>query len=253
MTQIVTTINEVKSIRNAVLKGKSVGFVPTLGALHAGHAELMQQARKENDYVIVSIFVNPTQFDNPEDFEKYPSTVENDIKMAEKQTVNCVWLPKYSQIYPDQYRYRIAETELSKILCGAHRLGHFDGMLTVVMRLLNITKPTRAYFGEKDYQQLELVRGMVQAFFMDTQIVGLPTVREKTGLALSSRNARLAPLEKEKAPFLYKVLRTAKTDIEAKAELENNGFQVDYVTDLNGRRYAAAFLGKTRLIDNVKI
>ena len=253
MTQVVTTINEVKSIRKAVLKEKSVGFVPTMGALHAGHAELMKQARKENDYVIVSVFVNPTQFDNPQDLEKYPSTIESDIRMAEKQTVNCVWIPKYAQIYPDQYKYKVTETEMSHALCGVHRPGHFDGMLTVVMRLLNIIKPTRAYFGEKDYQQFQLVKGMVQAFFMDTQIVGVPTVREPNGLALSSRNLRLSPKEKEVAPFLYKILRTAPDHEVARAELEKKGFKVDYVEDVGGRRFAAAFLGNTRLIDNVKI
>ncbi len=253
MTQVVTTINEVKSIRKAVLKEKSVGFIPTMGALHAGHAELMKQARKENDYVIVSIFVNPTQFDNTEDLEKYPSTIQSDIRMAEKETINCVWLPKYSQIYPDEYKYKVSESELSKTLCGTHRPGHFDGMLTVVMRLLNIIKPTRAYFGEKDYQQLQLVRGLVQAFFMDTQIVGVPTVREPTGLALSSRNTRLKPEEKENAPLLYKILKLAKSDEDARLDLEKNGFKVDYVQDINGRRYAAAYLGPIRLIDNVKI
>ena len=253
MTQVVTTINEVKSIRKAVLKEKSVGFVPTMGALHAGHAELMKQARRENDYVIVSIFVNPTQFNNTEDLEKYPSTIDSDIQMAEKQTINCVWLPKYAQIYPDNYKYKVQETELSSMLCGAHRPGHFDGMLTVVMRLLNIIKPTRAYFGEKDYQQLTLVRGMVQAFFMDTQVVGVPTVREPTGLAMSSRNLRLTPEEREKAPLLYKVIKNAATDSDAKIDLERHGFKVDYVEDINGRRFAAAYLGSVRLIDNVKI
>lgn len=253
MTQVVNTINEVKSIRKAVLKEKSVGFIPTMGALHAGHAELMKQARKENDYVIVSIFVNPTQFDNKDDLAKYPSTLDSDILMAEKQTVNCVWLPKYSQIYPDEYKYKVEETDFSKTLCGLHRPGHFDGMLTVVMRLLNIIRPTRAYFGEKDYQQLMLVRGMVQAFFMDTQIVAVPTAREPTGLAMSSRNARLTSEEKEKAPFLYKIIKSAPTDEYAKEELEKRGFKVDYVTDVDGRRFAAAYLGTTRLIDNVKI
>ncbi len=253
MTQVVTTINEVKSIRKAVLKEKSVGFIPTMGALHAGHAELMKQARKENDYVILSIFVNPTQFDNAQDLEKYPSTIDKDIQMASKETVNCVWLPKYTQIYPDQYKYKVEEVELSKTLCGAHRPGHFDGMLTVVMRLLNIIKPTRAYFGEKDYQQLTLVKGLVQAFFMDTQIVAVPTVREPTGLALSSRNSRLSPEEKEKAPFLYKTIKSATSASNARTELEKCGFKVDYLEDLNGRRFVAAFLGETRLIDNVRL
>ncbi len=253
MTQVVTTINEVKSIRKAVLKEKSVGFVPTMGALHAGHQELMKQARKENDYVIVSVFVNPTQFDNSQDLEKYPSTVQSDIRMAEKETINCVWLPKYAQIYPDQYKYKVSENEISKKMCGEHRPGHFDGMLTVVMRLLNIVKPTRAYFGEKDFQQLQLVKGMVQAFFMDTQIVGVPTVREPTGLALSSRNQRLSPNEKEIAPLLYKIIKSANSHEEARAELEKKGFKVDYVEDVAGRRFAAAFLGEVRLIDNVRI
>jgi pantoate--beta-alanine ligase len=253
MTQVVTTLNEVNSIRKAVLKEKSVGFVPTMGALHAGHAELMKQARKENDYVIVSIFVNPTQFDSTADLEKYPSTIESDIQMAERETINCVWLPKFAQIYPDQFKYKIVETELSKLLCGEHRPGHFDGMLTVVLKLLNIIKPTRAYFGEKDYQQLTLVRGLVKAFFIDTQIVGIPTVREPTGLAMSSRNLRLSPEDREKAPHLYKIISQSPSEEEAKKQLEDSGFKVDYVDDINGRRYAAAFLGDTRLIDNVKI
>lgn len=253
MTQVVTTINELKSIRKAVLKEKSVGFVPTMGALHAGHQELMKQARKENDYVIVSVFVNPTQFDNAQDLEKYPSTVQSDIRMAEKETINCVWLPKYAQIYPDQYKYKVSESEISKKMCGEHRPGHFDGMLTVLMRLLNIVKPTRAYFGEKDFQQLQLVKGMVQAFFMDTQIVGVPTVREPTGLALSSRNQRLSANEKELAPLLYKIIKSASSHEEARVELEKKGFKVDYVEDVAGRRFAAAFLGEVRLIDNVRI
>jgi pantoate--beta-alanine ligase len=253
MIQIANTIEQIKSIRKAVLKDKSVGFIPTMGALHQGHAELMRQARKENDFVIVSIFVNPTQFDNKEDLEKYPSTLEKDAQLAEKERINCIWVPKYEQIYPDQYKYKIVENELSGMLCGAHRPRHFEGMMTVVMKLLNIIKPTRAYFGEKDFQQLTLVRGMVQAFFMDTQIVAVPTIREPTGLAMSSRNVRLTPQQKEIAPFLYKVLKGSNSDEEAREHLEKHGFKVDYVQDLNGRRYAAAFLGNVRLIDNVKI
>jgi pantoate--beta-alanine ligase len=253
MTHVVSTIPEIKSIRNAVLKDKSVGFIPTMGALHAGHTELLRQARKENDFVVLSLFVNPTQFNSQQDLATYPSTVDQDVAMARKENINCVWVPRFEQIYPDNYKYRISETDFSKQLCGAHREGHFDGVLTVVMRLLNIVKPTRAYFGEKDYQQMQLVKGMVQAFFLDTQIVAVPTVRESSGLALSSRNIRLSPQERERAPLLYKVLRSAWSAEQAREELEKHGFKVDYIQDFNGRRYGAATLGSTRLIDNVKI
>ena len=253
MSQVATTIHEMKSIRNAVLKDKSVGFVPTMGALHAGHDELLKQARRENDFVILSIFVNPTQFDNKEDLQKYPSTLVKDVEMAEKERINCVWTPRYDQLYPDDYNYRIAETEFSKTLCGAHRPGHFDGMLTIVLKMLNIARPTRVYFGEKDYQQLTLVKGMIQAFFLDTQVVEVPTVRERTGLALSSRNICLSPKEKELAPALYKTIKSSHSTEEARERLEKQGFKVEYIEDIKGRRYAAAYLGNTRLIDNVRI
>lgn len=253
MTHVVSTIHEMKSIRNAVLKDKSVGFVPTMGALHAGHAELLKQARRENDFVVLSVFINPTQFDNKDDLAKYPATLDNDVALSKKENINCVWAPRYNQLYPDDYRYRISETQLSQKLCGAHREGHFDGVLTVVMKLLNIVKPTRVYFGEKDFQQMQLVKGMVQAFFLDTQIVPVATVREPTGLAMSSRNMRLSPEEKEKAPFLYKTLRNAWSAEQARKSLEEQGFKVDYIEEIDGRRYGAAYLGQTRLIDNVKL
>ncbi|MFN8790174.1 MAG: pantoate--beta-alanine ligase [Bdellovibrionales bacterium] len=251
MTKILRSLEELRKTR-AELKG-SVGFVPTMGALHKGHAELLKRAREENEWVFLSVFVNPTQFDNKEDLEKYPITLEGDIKISEQNRVNFIWLPTYPQLYPDHYAYKVTENELSQKFCGAHRPGHFDGVLSVVMKLLNLVKPHRAYFGEKDFQQLTLIQGMVKSFFLDVQIVPVPTVREDSGLALSSRNVRLSPEEREKAPELYRALTGSASAAEASARLQELGFKVDYVEDLGGRRLAAVYLGSTRLIDNVEI
>ncbi len=234
-------------------KEKSIGFTPTMGALHAGHLSLIEKSLEENDISVVSIFVNPTQFDNPEDLKKYPVLLEKDLALLEELKVDFVFLPTYETLYPDNYAYQVQENEFSKKLCGAFREGHFTGVLTVVMKLLNIVAPTRAYFGEKDYQQLQLVKGMTEAFFMDVEIVPCPIVREKDGLAMSSRNLRLSKEERKRAPLLYKLLSSNKSDADVKLELKKNGFKVDYVETLNGRRFGAAYLGKVRLIDNVEI
>ena len=232
--------------------GKTIGFVPTMGALHPGHASLMKRARLENDIVVLSIYVNPTQFNNPDDLKKYPSTLDSDRVIAAKAGVDCLVLPLYEQIYPDAYRYKVSENDFSNQLCGAHRPGHFDGVLTVVMKLLNLVQPDRAYFGEKDYQQLQLIRGMTEAFFMPTEIVACPTLREEDGLAMSSRNLNLTADARSKAPVLRKVLLEAPTVEMARRELADEGFTVDYVEDISNRRFAAAFLGGVRLIDNVE-
>ena len=236
--------------------GKTIGFVPTMGALHPGHASLMKRARLENDIVVLSIYVNPTQFNNPEDLKKYPITIDSDRVIAAKAGVDCLILPLYEQIYPDAYRYKVSENDFSTQLCGAHRPGHFDGVLTVVMKLLNLVQPDRAYFGEKDYQQLQLIRRMTEAFFMPTEIVACPTLREEDGLAMSSRNLNLSADTRSKAPVLRKVLLEAATVEMARRNLTEEGFTVDYVEDikmgLTCRRFAAAFLGGVRLIDNVE-
>ena len=236
-----------------VPKPTTVGFVPTMGALHEGHATLLRRARAENERVLLSIFVNPTQFNDPKDLEKYPRTLEADLKVAESCGADAVFFPEYSELYPDGYRYKVEETAFSRVLCGAHRPGHFDGVLTVVLKLLNLVAPRRAYFGEKDFQQLELVRGMARAFFLPLEIVAVPTVREPDGLAMSSRNARLSPADRERAAFLPRALRGAASAQAAARELEANGFQVDYVVDQEGRRLAAAAIGGVRLIDNIVI
>jgi len=233
--------------------GHNVGFVPTMGALHAGHESLLQRSRADNEISVLSIFVNPTQFNDPKDFEKYPVTWEQDLALAEKNGVDVIFYPRFEEMYPDAYHFKVIETEFSNFLCGAKRPGHFDGVLSIVMRLFNVVSPSKAYFGEKDFQQLTLIQGMVRAYFMDLIIVAVPTMRESDGLAMSSRNTRLTPEQRDKAPWIYKAIKSSKTAADAAALLTEQGFKVDYVTDLKGRRFAAAFLGEVRLIDNVQL
>lgn len=251
---IIESNEQIKELRNQIKsKGLSIGFVPTMGALHQGHLELVRRAKNENDTVFVSIFVNPTQFNDPKDLEKYPRTLEKDSELLSKAGCDYLFYPTTQTIYPDSYKYKITENEFSKILCGQHRPGHFDGVLTVVMKLFNLVSPHRAYFGEKDYQQLQLIKGMSEAFFLDLQIINCPTVRESDGLAMSSRNQRLSTDQRALAPELYKILSSAGSDKEATELLVRRGFKVDYVETHSGRRFAAAFLGDVRLIDNVVV
>lgn len=250
--KVFNKVQDIQNWRRGISKVQ-IGFVPTMGALHQGHIELLRQARRENEQVVLSIFVNPTQFNDPKDLEKYPRTLSDDLQMAEKAGVDVVWTPSFEDMYPDQYRFKITESDLSQKFCGAHRPGHFDGVLTVVMKLLQVVSPDRAYFGEKDYQQLSLIREMASAFFLPTKIVPVATVRESDGLAMSSRNVRLTAEERKNAPLLNQLLRGAKSAQEASQALSRAGFKVDYVEDFEGRRLAAAWLGNVRLIDNVQV
>jgi pantoate--beta-alanine ligase len=250
MPAILRTVAECREWR-AAARRRHVGFVPTMGALHPGHATLMRRARGENDLVLASVFVNPTQFDDPRDFNLYPRTLDTDAALMAAAGVDAVFAPSVAEMYPNGTRYTVQESELSLALCGAHRPGHFTGMLTVVLKLLQIAQADRAYFGEKDWQQLELVRGMARAFYLRTEIVAVPTVREPDGLAMSSRNARLNPAERALAPRFHAALVEASTAAEARGRLEADGFRVDYVEDRDGRRLGAVHLGQTRLIDNV--
>ena len=231
----------------------SVGFVPTMGALHAGHRVLIERSVRDNKRTLVSIFINQTQFNDPKDWVAYPQPREADLALCEKAGVEAVFLPQHHMLYPDGYRYRVRETEVSGVLEGEMRPGHFEGVLTVVLKLLLLTRPDRAYFGEKDWQQLQLVQGMGKAFFVPTQIIGLPTVREEDGLALSSRNSRLSEPARILAPEFYRVLSTAMDCAMARAELESLGFEVEYVDERDGRRLGAVQLEGVRLIDNVDI
>jgi pantoate--beta-alanine ligase len=254
MPAVIHTVAEWRALRASHrAAGRRVGFVPTMGALHAGHASLFQAARRECPVVLASVFVNPTQFDEKHDFEKYPRTLAADSALMGQAGVDVVFAPSVAEMYPNGMRYTVNESELSRELCGAHRPGHFSGMLTVVLKLLQIADAERAYFGEKDFQQLQLVRGMVEAFFLPTEIVACPTVREADGLAMSSRNARLSPAERALAPQFHAALVAAPTAAEARRRLEAAGFVVDYVEDRAQRRLGAVRLGPTRLIDNVPL
>lgn len=252
------SLNNKKSVNeNSELKNR-IGFVPTMGALHFGHETLLKQARAENDWVVLSIFVNPTQFNDKKDLEKYPKTWDQDLAVAQRAQVDAIFFPTFEDMYPDNYKYKISETDFSNQLCGAHRPGHFDGVLSVVMKLFQIVQPTKAYFGEKDYQQLQLIRGMVRAFFLPLEIVPVPTVRETDGLAMSSRNVRLTSSQRQLAPWIYKIISNEKDISIARQKLQDLGFKVDYLQDFvfegnEKRRFVAAFLGDVRLIDNTVV
>ena len=239
--------------RRQMLAGRTLGLVPTMGALHQGHLSLVRRCRTENDLTLVSLFVNPTQFDDQTDLAKYPRTVAADLATLETEGTDFVFLPSESDLYPDRYQYRVTETDLSTLMEGAYRPGHFNGVLTVVLKLLQIASAERAYFGEKDWQQLALVQGMVDAFFVPTSIVACATVREADGLAVSSRNRRLPPDDRARAPRFYGALSSAPTAEAAARELRASGFDVDYVQDRDGRRLGAVRLGDVRLIDNVPL
>jgi pantoate--beta-alanine ligase len=239
--------------RSQVEAGVTLGFVPTMGALHEGHLSLVRRSLAENDRTMVSIFVNPTQFDDPDDLAAYPRPIEADLNLLESEGVDFALLPGPEQMYPDGYAYHITERPMSERLEGAWRPGHFDGVLTAVMKLLQLASAERAYFGEKDWQQLALVRGMVRAFFVPTEIVACPTVRDASGLALSSRNARLQGGDVTKAAQFHAALAGAPTAPAAREQLRDAGFIVEYVEDVEGRRLGAVRLGDVRLIDNVAL
>jgi pantoate--beta-alanine ligase len=252
MVQIFRTPEEFRSWRKS-LGQKSVGFVPTMGALHEGHASLLRRARSENDICVLSIFVNPTQFNDKTDFEKYPITWDADLEIAKQNKVDAIFAPLAPLMYPDDYLYKLTEQNFSRVLCGKDRPGHFDGVLTVVMKLFQIIQPQKAYFGEKDFQQLTLIQGMTKAFFLPLEIVPVPTLREKDGLAMSSRNVRLTPEQRTKAPLIYQFLKESKSANEVTEKLQAQGWKVDYVVDLENRRFVAVHVGGVRLIDNVEL
>ena len=252
--KVVEGVGELVALRRA-RGADETGFVPTMGALHEGHLSLVARSKAENGRTVASIFVNPAQFDDPGDLARYPRTTEADLAMLERAGCDLAFLPQARELYPDGYHYRVTENGRSLELEGASRPGHFDGVLTVVLKLLLLVRPDRAYFGEKDFQQLQLVEGLVQAFFLDTAIVRCPTVREADGLAMSSRNGQLAPAARAKAPAFHRVLEESRaagwTAREAEAALGREGFDVEYVADRDGRRLGAVRLGGVRLIDNV--
>ena len=248
--RIYHSIDEWISVRNSIPSHLSLGFVPTMGNLHAGHASLVTMSQLENDRTIASIFVNPTQFNRPDDFKNYPRTLDDDLELLEKQGVSDCLLPDEQTIYADGYRYHVEENKRSLIMEGTHRPGHFTGVLTIVMKLLNLTQPQRCYLGEKDYQQYQLIRDMVSAFYMPVKIQLCPTIREPSGLAFSSRNNRLTPDQKILAEQFAKIFHQKTSCEEIVHELTTLGIKVDYIEEHENRRFAAVYIGDIRLIDN---
>lgn len=192
-----------------VLHGRTIGFVPTMGALHEGHLSLVRRAKQENDITVVSIFINPIQFGPSEDFHKYPRDIEGDTERLQKEDADIIFLPEISSMYPEKFLTYVEVEKVSERLCGAFRPGHFKGVATVVTKLLNIVRPTRAYFGQKDFQQAIIIKQLVKDLDMDVDIVICPTVREQDGLAMSSRNAYLDEKQREASTVIYRCLKEA--------------------------------------------
>jgi pantoate--beta-alanine ligase len=238
--------------RREALAG-NIGFVPTMGALHRGHASLVERCLSENDTAVVSIFVNPTQFNDAADLARYPRTIDADLDVLQRLGVHEVLAPEVAELYPSGLRFRVEENGLSNLMEGRYRPGFFTGVMTVVLKLLNLVRAERAYFGEKDYQQLQLITQMTRDLFIPTQILGCPTVRESSGLAESSRNTLLSPAARGKAACLSRALAEARSAEEANQWLEAEGFAVDYVEEHWGRRFGAVRLEGVRLIDNVPL
>lgn len=247
-------------------QGKRIGFVPTMGALHAGHLSLVTLAQENCDAVVASIFVNPTQFGPSEDFARYPRQPEADVALLESVGAHALYLPQVADIYPNGAHIDVhVPPKLTHTLCGLSRPGHFDGVATVVRRLFDQVQPDVAVFGEKDYQQLQVIRWLVQDYRLAIEIIGAPIAREADGLAMSSRNAYLSNTQRAIAPKLYAVMREVVDRIQnqessdknilhdAKAQLTTQGFIVDYLEFQEGRLFAAVFLGHVRLIDNLCI
>jgi pantoate--beta-alanine ligase len=277
-TEVVHSIEEIRRIVSGVRRaGRSVGLVPTMGALHAGHGRLIEAARRESDFVVASIFVNPAQFDRDEDYSHYPRTLASDVEFCAARGVDAVFAPSVEEMYPRPQRTFVDVKGVSEHLCGRSRTGHFRGVATVVLKLLNIMQPDRAYFGEKDAQQLAVIRRMAADLNVACTIVEVPTVRDADGLALSSRNEQLSAGERLVAPVLSRALQAAEALIAVGATsadeirraamrvlAEHPEVTVEYleivdpdemqpVEQISGpvRVAGAVWVGKTRLIDNV--
>jgi pantoate--beta-alanine ligase len=230
--EIIRTIENLQRLTSAARHdGKSVGLVPTMGALHAGHVSLINRARKENDIVVVSVFVNPTQFNNPEDLRTYPRTEEADCQKLTAAGVDYAFIPSVEEIYPEPDTRVFDLGKVAEVMEGAMRPGHFNGVAQIVSRLFQIVNPTRAYFGEKDFQQIAVIRRMVQLEGFDLEIVPCPIQREADGLALSSRNVRLTPEQRQIAPNIHRVLVESVAAKKAGASVEE--VKKDVITKLN--------------------
>ena len=276
--RLISTIAELRQhLKGVKAAGAIVGLVPTMGALHAGHIRLIDQAVEECGHVVATLFVNPIQFNQPGDYQRYPRTMDHDLEVCQQHGVDVLFAPSLEEMYPGKQRAFVEVTHLGDHLCGKRRPGHFRGVVTVVMKLLNIAQPDRAYFGEKDVQQLALIERMVKDLNLPVAIVQAPTVREHDGLALSSRNKHLDPDQRRVAVALYEALRIAEACIarglrssdevtrEARRAIEqHSGVRLEYfeivdpdqlqpVAEITGpvRVAGAIWVGSTRLIDNL--
>ena len=271
LSEMQTRVSSIKE------KNETIGFVPTMGALHEGHISLMRNARAENDKLIVSIFVNPTQFDSRNDFKSYPRRLDKDIKIAESEKVDIVFAPNAEELYDEEFCTYVLQTKLTEPLCGKLRPGHFKGVTTIITKLFNIIKPDGAYLGQKDYQQNIVIKRLVRDLNMTIDIKILPTARDKDGLAFSSRNKHLNPQERSNALCIYNSLLKAKTMYSSRVKDANKIIEemtsiiksekcteIDYVSivnhntledvsRINGKAVAAVAVrvGDTRLIDNI--
>lgn len=277
--KVIHTIKDLQAELSALkAQGKKVGLVPTMGALHAGHASLVKRSVKENDVTVVSVFVNPTQFNDKNDLEKYPRTLDADCRLLEDCSATFVFAPSVSEMYPQPDTRRFSYAPLDTVMEGAFRPGHFNGVCQIVSKLFDAVKPHRAYFGEKDFQQLAIIREMVRQMKFDLQIVGCPIVREEDGLALSSRNARLSAGERENALNISRALFKSRTFAANHSVNETQkmveeaiaaapGLRLEYFEIVDGNTlqkianwddtsYAVGcitvFCGDVRLIDNIK-
>lgn len=277
--QILRTVAELRTrVRGWKADGKQVGVVPTMGALHEGHMSLVRAAQRGCDRVIVSIFVNPMQFNNPDDLTKYPRTEDSDAALLAREGVDIIFAPTPDEVYPKSFATSITVAGISEPLEGTMRPGHFEGVATVVAKLFGMTQADRAYFGQKDWQQLQVVKRMVADLNIPIEVVGCDTIREQDGLAMSSRNVRLDPLSRAQAPALHRILTRAATAIRdsgdvamvletARADLRAAGFtEVEYLDlrsaallepmariDAPARLLVAAWIGGVRLIDNIPV
>ncbi|WP_299666867.1 pantoate--beta-alanine ligase [uncultured Polaribacter sp.] len=276
--------NSKKDLKDCILEHKrnkkTIGFVPTMGALHRGHLSLIEKAKEKNDIVVISVFVNPTQFDNIEDLNKYPKTLENDIKLLESVATDVLFCPSVEEIYAENIVSKNFNFDgLEHQMEGKFRKGHFDGVGTIVKTLFEIVEPNKAYFGQKDFQQLQVIKKMVKKHHLPVKIKGCPIFREEDGLAMSSRNARLSKEHREIVPFIYKTLKKVNkkfgkeniTDINNWVENQFKNqplLELEYFTiaeeksletvkkaasNKKYRAFIAVFAGKIRLIDNIRL
>lgn len=279
MTQVIRTSAELREKVAAWKRsGMLVGVVPTMGALHDGHLSLARAAREQSDRVIVTIFVNPMQFNNPDDLTKYPRDEAHDLALLEAEGVDVLFAPGVDEVYPDGFATTVSVSGVSEPLEGAFRPGHFDGVATVVSKLFGMTQAGRAFFGEKDWQQLQVVRRLVEDLNIPIRIIGCPTIREADGLAMSSRNVRLSAAERAQAPALHQIMQAAAAEIRdgapvgetlmnAQAAILEAGFSAVEYLELRSveglrpmanlsepaRMLVAAQLGDVRLIDNIAV